>query len=511
MSSIAALTAVIQLSVPAGTYIRPSVLQAIRESTALFGQRLIDRAVAPVTSPAELLNWEEQLHASVPRECIDPVTGAMLSAAMEDPVVNMKAQSLLDSYPQARLQKEDQKVTIDLLGGGKVSVRTPYFLQRPVKKKESKAKKKQRGKAGNGLYPALAVLGIHERLTPAYASLLTREVIRGSLDEAKEVLAYRGVERDRKAIQRVVNIVSRRALAYQKRQMERGAKPTRPTWNLKGKRIGILVDGGRVRVRTKKRGRKRASGWKSFATDWKEPRVIAVYELDEKGRKSRRGYVRYDSMIASAAAVFAHVASLLRELGAEQADLWVLGGDGATWIWNDRGTKLAESLGYDPTKVIEVLDFYHAVEYLAEFASHREDWSEAQQKEWVTKMRKQLKKGAVERIVAEMRPLCGGSNVKDLARVMNRFEKNKERMRYNVFRERHIPCGSGVVESAVRRIVNLRLKGAGIFWKEATANGLLHLRARYLSGGWNEYITQIFAPESEQAVDSLPIEEKIAA
>ena len=44
--------------------------------------------------------------------------------------------------------------------------------------------------------------------------------------------------------------------------------------------------------------------------------------------------------------------------------------------------------------------------------------------------------------------------------------------------------GSGIVESAIRRIVNLRLKGAGIFWKLANLNGMLHLRCHLLAGGW---------------------------
>jgi hypothetical protein len=34
-----------------------------------------------------------------------------------------------------------------------------------------------------------------------------------------------------------------------------------------------------------------------------------------------------------------------------------------------------------------------------------------------------------------------------------------------------LPVGSGQVESAVRRVVNLRFKAPGSFWKEATVNG----------------------------------------
>ena len=41
------------------------------------------------------------------------------------------------------------------------------------------------------------------------------------------------------------------------------------------------------------------------------------------------------------------------------------------------------------------------------------------------------------------------------------------------------------MESTVRRVVNLRLKGAGIFWHEESANAMLLLRSYYKAGRWN--------------------------
>lgn len=507
MSRIPSITIVLQLPVPAATTIPAEVLQQIKASTTNFGQRLLDQAATPLVSPATLLKWEQDLHAAVPRECIDPVTGAMIAAALKGPEVVMKANGLLEMMPRVRLQNSKQRVTIDLLGGGKVTVTTPYYLRRASARRDHGG----RGKAGNGLYPVLSALGIHERLTPAYASLVTREVIKGSLDEAQVSLASRGVPRNRKAIHRVVRIVSQRAIAFQKRSMKSGFTPPTPAWDLRGKRIGIFVDGGKVRTRKKKQGRRRKTGGKTFAADWKEPRVIAICELDEKGRKRRRGYVRYDATIAKADEVFARLAAMLRELGAHEAKQWVIGGDGAKWIWKDRVDNLVEVVGYDAARVVEVVDFYHAVEYLTEFATHRSGWSDGDRKGWVKRMKRLLRKGNVDAILAEMKPLCIGRHAKKLNKVVRRFQKNKHRMKYAEFRRARIPCGSGVVESAVRRIVNLRLKGAGIFWKLETAEGLLHLRARYLSGDWDAYMVQIFSPEQWWCVNSASIAEQRAA
>jgi len=53
--------------------------------------------------------------------------------------------------------------------------------------------------------------------------------------------------------------------------------------------------------------------------------------------------------------------------------------------------------------------------------------------------------------------------------------------------EQHLPIGSGSVESAIRRVVNLRIKGAGIFWRFENAEAMLHLGCQFKSRNWNEF------------------------
>ncbi|MBY0228025.1 MAG: hypothetical protein K2W96_01965 [Gemmataceae bacterium] len=47
-------------------------------------------------------------------------------------------------------------------------------------------------------------------------------------------------------------------------------------------------------------------------------------------------------------------------------------------------------------------------------------------------------------------------------------------------------CGSGAIGSAVRRVVNQRLKGNGLMWLEENAEGMLALRAAALTDRWEE-------------------------
>jgi hypothetical protein len=49
-----------------------------------------------------------------------------------------------------------------------------------------------------------------------------------------------------------------------------------------------------------------------------------------------------------------------------------------------------------------------------------------------------------------------------------------------------LAIGSGAVESAVRRVIYLRLKGASVAWLVEHAEGMLHLRAHAKSGRWTD-------------------------
>lgn len=159
MDRITSLTIALQPPVPTRCEFPPEVIQQIKTSAMNFGQRLIERAATPMADPASLLNWEQELHALLLRECLEPVTGAMITAAMRDPVIALKANGLLELMPRARLQNSAQRVTIDLLGGGGVTVTTPYYLHRASSRRGHGG----RGKVGNGLYPQLSVLGIRSR------------------------------------------------------------------------------------------------------------------------------------------------------------------------------------------------------------------------------------------------------------------------------------------------------------------------------------------------------------
>ena len=65
---------------------------------------------------------------------------------------------------------------------------------------------------------------------------------------------------------------------------------------------------------------------------------------------------------------------------------------------------------------------------------------------------------------------------------LNEYFGDHNRFQYKTFRDNGLPTGSGTVESAIRRVINLRIKGTGLFWKREHAENMIFLRSLVLTG-----------------------------
>ncbi len=146
---------------------------------------------------------------------------------------------------------------------------------------------------------------------------------------------------------------------------------------------------------------------------------------------------------------------------------------------------LVKALGLRAHQVHELLDFYHAVEHLGQVAAQRKDWSAKARSRWRNRQRRSLLRGQVEQVIDAVRAICRGRNSKAIRTHRDYFIKNKSRMAYAKLKAMTLPIGSGAIESTVRRVVNLRLKGASIFWCRESAEAILLLRSYYKAGRWN--------------------------
>ena len=130
------------------------------------------------------------------------------------------------------------------------------------------------------------------------------------------------------------------------------------------------------------------------------------------------------------------------------------------------------------------MDFYHAVQHLGLVAALRKDWSAKARTRWRTHQRRLLLQGQVEQVIAAVQGLCRGRHSKAMRTQRDYFIKNHRRMAYATLMAMKLPIGSGAIESAVRRVINLRLKGPSLFWCRASAEAILLLRSYYKAGRW---------------------------
>jgi len=360
-------------------------------------------------------------------------------------------------------------VTLRLTGGQQVVVKTNYF-----------SCNEHTARRGKGLYPGLLLLGIHHRCTPALADRVAQlSAAMASFEEAQEQLRYQGIHLSVKTIITITYQYAQRVRCAQKAgSIDFGT-------DVSGRRVVISTDGGRIRIRKNKRGKRTKKGRNRYHTRWREPKLLIIYVVDESGRLLKEFAPVIDGTMNGPDAIFGLIRYYLLALGIQKADRVLFVADGARWIW-DRVPKLWRTLGLLPERCHELVDFYHVVEHLYTFARLKKKWTSRQRGQWVRKLRRYLLTGKFKQFIAEVKNQSQGRTSKLLRRERNYFLRNAQagRLNYATVSSYSFPMGSGSMESSIRRVVNLRLKGAGIFWHKDSANAMLLLRSYYKAGRW---------------------------
>jgi hypothetical protein len=302
--------------------------------------------------------------------------------------------------------------------------------------------------------------------------------ILSSFKEASQVLAGRGLKIDAKRIQELTKRYAQRI------KMVKQNNDIEITETLAGCRVIISTDGGRIRIHKNKRGRKTAKGRSRYTTKWKEPKLLIIYTVNEKGEKERSFLPFIEGTMKGPDTIFGLIKFYLSRLNIAKADKILFVADGARWIWN-RVPELVKEFGIAPEKFYSLLDFYHAVEHLSQVADLRKGWKASERKNWIKKHRRLLLLGKVKEVISSILSICRGRRSKKLLREKDYFVRNQKRMQYDLIAANGLPIGSGAMESAIRRVVNLRLKGASIYWLQDTAEAMLLLRSFYKSGRWD--------------------------
>jgi hypothetical protein len=351
---------------------------------------------------------------------------------------------------------------------------------------------KGRGPEGSGLYPELAAYRISEGCSPNVQAEVGRLVGLLPIEQARAELARKGLEHDEKAVRRIAAELGAQILATRTRDLMRFRAGELPAGNeFAGKSVAAEIDGGRVRVRTIVK-KTRVSGKtkrKKFRIEWREPKVVILFEVDKKGRMVRGSRPVIDGTLQGPDALIELVAFHLHRMGAAQANVVTFVADGAPWIWKRLDWVVAR-VGLDPSRVVEVLDWCHAVHHVS-VALAALPLAEDERNEHYRRLRELLKEGKSRNVIAELETLAVDQDEdSSVWREIRYLTKHADagRLRYNCFRCRGVPMGSGAIESTIRRVINLRLKGNGIYWTEDNAEAVFQLRAAVVSRRWEKIL-----------------------
>lgn len=456
---------------------------------------------AAVRTGQAFCEYEQQI-VFLCRVLAGQITGAVLGTIVRDEQWTSEIVSFFNVSKGLR-SVGSRPAVIKTLSGVEVTVDTPYLAPQKNKKRSGRSSRRRR-RSGSGIFPVLVALGIMEKCTPALLSEVSRQVVESSsVAEAQTSLARRGIELNIKTVWSITNAFAARSLSATEQLLANGANGSGEFAN---QRVVACVDGGRIRMRKKRRrgpipkGKKR----RRYHTPWREPKLLVIYVIDEQGKRDRRFLPFIDGTLGDADCVIALVIGYLKVLGVDRASELIISGDGAKWIWN-RVNDIIEGIGIDAKKVWAIVDFFHAVEHLQAIAEHKAGWRKKQRKQWVTKQRRALRRGGIDKVIETIKPLISGRKAKKIRTELNYFIKNKNRMRYALYKKNCLPLGSGAVESSIRRVINLRMKGPSIFWREQNAEGFLHLRAQFKSGRWDEMVARTLAAHATPVAPLMPM------
>lgn len=462
---------------------------------------------AQARNPPALFDFEQELQVFM-NTLHTNILGAILDEIHRDK--EFVAKCLYDAQGEYKLpHKVLRTVSVRSLNGRKTRIKTLYLSRRQA------SRTSRRPEVRDGVLPVLRRLGICRGSTPRFIAEINRQMADGpSSAEAIERLASREIHLSKKKMQDMLRDFASIALWQREAAIRRLTKAERPvTGPLHGKRVVLGLDGGRIRVRVNRKLDDQTAS-RTYTTDKCEPKLFAIYSIDKKGDKEPNDDIIYDGTIQSAEHLFKLLHFRLSRLGIHQAQLLVIIGDGAPWIWNGVAN-LRKVLHLGKLRIIEIVDWAHAVGKLSEVAKVGIR-GRSQQQLWFRRARHMLKNGELDELKRSFSQLDRRRDKENcIAKTKDYFETHRSRMQYPKFRKEGLPIGSGVIESGIRRIVNLRLNGASIFWRPEVAEQILCLRCQIKSGQWNSFVKSTlekWALETKlQLKDVFEIDRQIAA
>lgn len=455
-------------------------------------------------NPAELDTIEHHVRNEYLRGAGMMIAGLVSVVLQSKELARVSEQTRRDfSNPLAK--GRERKIAVRLLGGILMWVTSLYCEPKRglFRKPDDHAV---------GLYIELAQFGFGRKESPGLETRVARQsALCPSFELAQAELSREGLSMSTKAIRRVTQQCGEDLLKFRTIELQQWRAGTlRSTSELTGQQVTVQIDGGRTRIRGELRestpepekrsedgllisdaaGRSKPRAKQSFDAEWREPKLMTIFIHDEHGRMVKKSRATIDGTFAGPDAMAELVAMHLHRLGAGKAKSITFVSDGAVWIW-DRIDAIVKQAGIPETvKIHQVLDNCHAAHHVS-LALKELGIAEADRMPSYRDLRTRLRNGEWRYVVQQLQEHADASpELGKLQTEVNYLQRHGEagRLAYPTFRGLGIPLGSGAIESSIRRVINMRLKGNGIFWREESAESMLQLRALVISDRWDERV-----------------------
>ncbi len=355
---------------------------------------------------------------------------------------------------------------------GKVKVSRPYYLC---------------SHCHNGQFPADVELDIeHKELSPGVRRMQAVVGHEDPFDRGRQQMKLlANLEVTTKSVERTAEAIGADIAAREKQQIDRAMQLDLPI--VIGDSIPILyveMDGTGVPVRNKETvGRQgKVAGQPAHTREVKLGGIFTQTKCDAEGYPIRDpDSTTFVGAIETAEEFGKRIYLEAWNRGWSRAEMKVVIGDGADWIWN-----LADQ--HFPG-AIRIVDLYHARQHLWELAHKLHPNDEASQKRWMDVHQKLLDEGKMKKLTVALRSIS--TDNPELANKIrieaDYFHRNAMRMRYPKFRRLHLFVGSGVIEAGCKTVIGKRLKQSGMFWSVRGANAIIALRCCDLNGQFEDY------------------------
>jgi Uncharacterised protein family (UPF0236) len=210
--------------------------------------------------------------------------------------------------------------------------------------------------------------------------------------------------------------------------------------------------------------------------EWKETKLGRMFASSDSIRmEEKRSFIKHSQYVAHVGdshEFIRHMDHLIESYGPLGCQLVFLS-DGAPWIRNWIEDSYPEA--------ISILDFYHALHYLYEFADACVPSD--QRESWIDGQKDLLESGQVKEVIVSIDGMK--AEAKSTKKIIDYYTANQNRMdypRYKLIGSGLI--GSGAIESAHRTVIQCRLKLSGQRWTIKGAQNILNLRVTNENRQW---------------------------